>query len=459
MNRKIAFIALVCLCIGIGLVNIFLVPPFMNPDEIQHFLFSAHYAYAVNPVLLKDLEIKVLQLLKDYQWFHFIGVGPGWEKISNLKDVFFLNNFTIDKYTISKSYFHFIYGKILRLTGISDPLTAFYFLRVLSFLMYLAICFLSYNFYRGYFPGHWYYLMAGQLLIYQLGNILNSLNYDVLLTLLGVLFFIIAYRFMINRENQYKSIILMLITAAFASLVKTGGVLFFLYFFILLIFKYDLNRQMLKRILLGLFLFVIIFSWFNYWFPGRFFKLYNIIVLKFGSLTGTTTPILGEGNIGFFDSIIYSFYFYTGWMGFRLPEAWYWLLKFFLLISFIGIIIMVIKKNTSVPGDEIPSSRSPLSARKRWLIYSLVIIIVQLIAMRFYYGSGLMSQGRYLYPLLVPIILFIYNGLKSVERTLKFNRQYILTSYLLYLVLFFIAALSRVIEVFYLEIASPHVGL
>lgn len=451
MNRNAVMIALLSLCAGIGLVNVFLVPPFMNPDEIQHFMFSANYAYAADPAQLKNLDSKVLQLLKDYRWFHFIGVGPGWENIANLKDVFFLNYFTTEKYSISKSYFHVLYGKVLRLTGIRDPLTAFYFLRLLSFSMYLAICFLCFFFYKKYFPDHWYYLMSGQLLIYQVGNILNSLNYDVLLTFLGVLFFIFAYRFMMTDEKRGLSIVFLLVIAALASLVKTGGVLFFLYFFILLLFKYGFNRKMLKWLLLGALLFAVVFSWFNYWFPGRFFKLYGVIFLKLRALALTEAA---AANIGFFDSILDSYYYYTGWMGFRLPGAWYWVLKFFLLMAVIGVIVMLSRKKTADV-----SARTVFSPGKRWIIYGLVLLVVQLLAIRFYYGSGLMAQGRYLYPLLIPIMMLIYSGLNSLAVFLKFKRNYLFISYILFLVLFFVMALSRVITVFYLEIASPHVGL
>ncbi len=484
MSRNIKIIVLLTLCVGIGLVNVFLMPPFMNPDEIQHFLFSANYAYAGDHGRLKDLEIRVVQLLKDYRWFHFIGVGPGWENIENLKDVNFLNHFTMKKYTISKSYFHYIYGKVLRLTGIRDPLIAFYFLRLLSFFIYLAIFFLSFVFYKKYFPAHWYYLLASQLLIYQLATILNSVNCDVLLTLLGMLFFTFAYRFMAvphegtpkpeNHENSatkaprhqesfcnkplsvplclraFVAIFLVLISAL-ASLVKTGGILFFLYFFILLLFKYGVNRKSLKWLILGVFLFVIVFSWFNYWFPERFFKLYGVIFLKLRAITGVAAVGAGGGgdigavaNIGFFDSIVDSFYFYTGWMGFKLSGAWYWVLKFFLLMAVIGVIVMVCMKKT---------------AGRRWLVYGLVLIVVQSLATRFYYGSGLMAQGRYLYPLLIPIVMLIYKGLNSMEVFLKLKRNYLVISYILFLVLFFVMALSRVISVFYLEIASPHVGL
>ena len=95
----------------------------------------------------------------------------------------------------------------------------------------------------------------------------------------------------------------------------------------------------------------------------------------------------------------------------------------------------------------------------KWLLYVIVITVIHLLSIRLYYGSGLMAQGRYLYPLLIPLIMFIYGGLSYIERFFKFKRAYLNLSYILFLVLFFLAALVRVVSVFYLEYASPHMGL
>jgi hypothetical protein len=55
--------------------------------------------------------------------------------------------------------------------------------------------------------------------------------------------------------------------------------------------------------------------------------------------------------------------------------------------------------------------------------------------------------------------MLIYSGLNFLDVFLKFKRNYLVVSYILFLVIFFVIALSRVISVFYLEIASPHAGL
>jgi len=288
------------LSLGIGLVNLFLVPPFMNPDEVQHFLFSANYAYSSEE--LKNLDKQVLKLLKEYQWFHFIGIGPGWDTVEKVEDIYFIKNFKRENRSISRTYFHYVFGKTLKLTGIKDPLTAFYFLRALSFVFFIGIVLLSLYFYKKYFPSHWIYLICGQLLIFQLGTILNSINYDVLLTALGVVFFFLAYKYLVLDRKIY--LLPLIFISVLTALVKTAGLLFFVFFFILLMFKFKFNRLSLKRFSWIFLAFVLIYCWVNFLFPDRFFTLYSVIFFKlksvgnlFASAEATTS------SLGFFDSI------------------------------------------------------------------------------------------------------------------------------------------------------------
>lgn len=442
---KNLLIVLLVLTMGIGLVNVFLIPPFMNPDEIQHFVFSATHAYGEEK--LRKLDGEVLELLKEHKWFHFIGVGPGWENTKQLKDIYFINYFSREKDSVSKSYFHFVYGKLLKISGIGEPLKAFYFLRLVSFFIYMGILLFSFYFYRRYFPDVWFYLTAGQLLVVQLGAILNAVNYDVMLTLLGVLFFAVSYRFMDGGGR--RDLVFLVLLAAMASLIKTGGILFFLYFFILLVFKYKPGVAALKRLVPAVFVFIIIFSWFNYWFPERFFTLYTAIFSRLHTLgdvvfNGESTA----GGLGFFNSILDSFYFHTGWMAFKVHGAWYVVLKIFLLAAVIGVVLGVVSKKLNIPAVE-----------RKWAFYALVVIGLQLAAIRIYYGSGLMAQGRYLYPLLIPVMVLIYTGLKRLETCFNFQRPYLLTAYLFFQAVFFIFAFIRIVSAFYLELPSPHPGL
>lgn len=448
-KSKLLIAALIVFAVGIGLVNVFLMPPFMNPDEVQHFIFAAGYAYKGDEKQLEAVDERVLQVLKESQWFHFIGVGPGWETIEKIQDIYYLKYFTREKRSISRTYFHFIYGKILRLTGIKDALTAFYFLRLLSFFIYLGIFLLSLFFYKKYFPGGWFYLIAAQLLVFQVGTILNSVNYDVLLTVLGVLFFIAAYRFV--EFGGGRNIIFLIVLAALASLIKTGGLLFFIYFFLLLLFRYRVSVKFLKRLPLILVAFIIVFSWFNYLFPERFFALYTVIFGKLRSIGGATAA--AGGGIGFFESVLDSFYFYTGWMAFKLPGVWYLVLKLFLFLSIAGVFLSLTVKRLREKNDV-----SVVPDRK-WLLYVLIVIVFHLVSIRLYYGGGLMAQGRYLFPLLVPVIMLIYGGLMYLKQFFNIKRDYFIISYIVFLVFFFLASLIRVLSVFYLEYASPHIGL
>jgi hypothetical protein len=135
-------------------------------------------------------------------------------------------------------------------------------------------------------------------------------------------------------------------------------------------------------------------------------------------------------------------------MAFKLSGVWYLVLKIFLFFSTAGVIIGIGVKKLNTASTE-----------KKWLIYALIVSIIQMGAIRLYYGSGFMAQGRYLFPLIIPIITLIYCGLNYIEKIFHFKRNYLMISYIIFQVIFFLFALVRIISVFYLEIPSPHPGL
>ncbi|MCP4218071.1 MAG: hypothetical protein GY765_25735, partial [bacterium] len=236
--------------------------------------------------------------------------------------------------------------------------------------------------------------------------------------------------------------------ASLASLIKTAGLLFFLYFFILLVFKYGVSLKLFKRLSTILAAFLVVFCWFNFLFPARFFNLYGVLFFKLRGLISAGSVVDTYSGFGYFDSIFTSFYFYTGWMGYTLNKGWYLLLQLFLLASLAGTLgVLTIKK--SVVGI----------IERKWLTFCLIVTLLQLAAVRFYYGNGLMAQGRYMFPLLIPILVLMYFGLGYIETILKFPKPYLKTAYILFQAVLFLFALMRVMSVFYLEIASPHIGL
>lgn len=455
MKFKYAAALLLVFAALFGLINILLVPPFMNPDEIQHFMFCAEYAYDAEN--LEKLDQEVLGVLKDYRWFHFIGVGPGWERIKHIKDIFFLHYFVREKHSISKTYFHAIYGKLLALSGIRAPVPAFYFLRFISLLFYMGIFALSIYFYRRYFESYWIFPAAGQLLLFQPASILTSVNYDVLLTLLGIVFFIFAYRFVTregdDRFNRYDlaDLTVLVLIPALAALVKKGGLLFFIYLLLLLPLKYRMSKTFPKRMAVALAAAMVVFVWFNYWFPGRFFSLYTTVFAKIRSIfqiSGDGSGLMSSFNTGFFDSVMDSFFFHTGWMGFKIGPGWYLVLKLFVLASIIAIVVGLVRKKVKL---EVISGK--------WYLYALVLFAIQLLFIWLYYGAGPTAQGRYLYPLMIPMMVFIYGGLTIIEKHFRFSRPFLKLGMLAVQAVVLLLALARVINVFYLRIDSPHAGL
>jgi len=493
VNKRILIVVLLLTATAVGLVQVFLIPPFQDPDEIQHFLYSALYAYT--PRQMETLETRLLELLKEYKWFHFVGIGPGWENIKKISDISFVFHFDPGRESARKTFFHFLYGNILKISGITEVLTAFYFLRFVSTFFFLVVLFLISWFFRTYFPGMWEYYLIGFLLVFQLMTIMNSVNYDVLMVLFGSVFFIFAYRY-VQREKK-TDLAVLLIAASVAALTKLAGIMFFLYLFILICMTVKWDRKRVRNFFFVLLLVVFGFCWMNYLFPGRFFNLYSVIFNVWGDLTGSLAAT-GERvfRLSLFDSMVDSFYFYAGWMGFKLSEFWYLVLKIFLLFSIIGIFSGLLgsatptysrsdrcrsfghhlkkvcffcfllqdinKRGSATPTKEGPSDH--LSAHvivgleKKWLLYSLIVCALHTFSIWFYYGSRQIVQGRYLYPVIIPIIILVYSGLRYLQQWFRLKRDYILIVYIIFQVVLVVFAVTRIISVYYLEIASPHPG-
>ncbi len=443
IDQRVLIVVLLMTGVIMGLVQVFLIPPFQDPDEIQHFLYSAVYAYS--PQQMETTAARLLELLKEYKWFHFVGIGPGWENIKKISDISFVSHFDPDRKSARRTFFHFLYGKILKISGITDVLTAFYFLRLISTLFFMVVLFLICWFFRAYFPGKWEYYLVGFILVFQMITIMNSVNYDVFMVLFGSIFFIFAYRYV--RLEKKTDLGVLLIAAAAASLTKLAGIMFFVYLFILTCMTVQWDWKRVKKFFFVLLMVVIGFCWMNYLFPGRFFNLYSVIFGVWQDVSGS--PAAGERvlRLSLFDSMADSFYFYIGWMGFKLSGFWYLGLKIFLLFSMIGLFSGLFLKRMKIQGLE-----------KKWLVYSLIVCVLHTFSIWLYYGSRQTVQGRYLYPVIIPIIILVYTGLRYFQQWFRWERDYLLIVYIIFQVGMVVFAVTRIISVFYLEMASPHPG-
>jgi hypothetical protein len=444
VDKRILIVVLLMTGVVMGLVQVFLIPPFQDPDEIQHFLYSAAYAYTAQQ--METTAARLLELLKEYKWFHFVGIGPGWENIKKISDISFVFHFDPDRKSARRTFFHFLYGKILKISGITDVLTAFYFLRVVSTFFFIVVLFLISWFFRTYFPQKWEYYLVGFILVFQLLVIMNSVNYDVFMVLFGSIFFIFAYQYVQWEKKTHLAVLL--IAAAVAALTKLAGIMFFVYLFILICMTVKWDWRRVKNFFFILLMVVLGFCWMNYLFPGRFFNLYSVIFGIWQDVIGSPAAA-GERvlRLSLFDSMADSFYFHIGWMGFKLSGFWYLVLKIFLLFSMIGVFSGLFLKRMKIQGLE-----------KKWLIYSLIVCVLHTFSIWLYYGSRQTVQGRYLYPVIIPVIILVYTGLQYFQQWFRWKRDYLVIIYLLFQLVLVVFAVTRIISVFYLEMASPHPG-
>jgi uncharacterized membrane protein len=136
-----------------------------------------------------------------------------------------------------------------------------------------------------------------------------------------------------------------------------------------------------------------------------------------GSVSAAGEKIL---RLGLFDSMLDSFYFHTGWMGFKVGGFWYLVLKMFLLLSLVGIFSALFIKKLETPVLE-----------KKWFIYALIICVLHVFTIWLYYGGKTAVQGRYLYPIIIPLIMLVYSGLQYLQKWFHMKRDYVVIFYIL----------------------------
>jgi len=169
---------------------------------------------------------------------------------------------------------------------------------------------------------------------------------------------------------------------------------------------------------------------------------------------------LNEFNKQFFLTLSDSFLLKFGWMAFGVHKIFYYIWRILILFSLFGIIVYF----GNLIYSSIKSSRIKYksSTVTRLTLFSLLPVIIQIIGIWLYQGtSNILPQGRYMFPLLLPIAFIFVLGLKSFFD--MFHKKGGLIAISLFLIAEFIflnyALWYYVIPVFHLTVKSPHPGI
>jgi len=368
------------------------VPPFWNPDEVQHFAFilDGFVSAEEHP----RLECEVVALLRQTDWLRRAGEDP--QGVRRLTDVATFRQLGMVGITGSGAYgtlYHRLLGAVLRPFRRAPLPRLFLLARLASLLLSLGALALLWLALAPRFPALTP-LLPLLLALPQFLLLAGAVNYDVLLTLAGALFFLSALRWQVSHSPGW--LVGMMAGVLGAVLTKKGGWLFLplLGLAVLLSARWRKGLRVLLVLLAGL----AAFAWLNWWFPETFQAAYRTL---FASLASQAEPRMGPGQAGAFlpvlgRSLVYCF----GWLWFSLPPLWYWLYGAAAGVSLAGLLTR--------------------RCDGRIICFFGFALAAQVAAIWWFYGSrGILGQGRYLFPVLVPLFYLFLEGIARPHRLMR----------------------------------------
>lgn len=417
-----------------------LIPPFQNPDEIQHFGQIVTMVYPETEYEM--IEKKIINILWDYKWFVFVGMGQPEIPPEKLRDIKYLGGYKVSKIKENITLFHIFYGFLLSLFKKSSLLFLFYLARFISFLFTFVTIIMIFGFLRSKSKKDLNLLVLLFFMIPQFLIIGTSVNYEVFSIFFGALFFISMFK--LHEKFSYTWLFLLNIGILGSLFSKKGGWLFFVFLalsFIITIFD-------LKKIFYSVFVLSIVFilfSWINYLLPEKMSGLYRNLFRGIGMFFKIVPDKEILTSFPDFALLIFkSFYAKIGWMAFEIGDLWYIGFLSLILISIFGLLFFSKNKNNYTI-----------------LIFTIFIITIQIVASWEWYGkNGVFAQGRYFFPLIMPFFYIMFLGLKEVDRKIFKNKNIILKLFICFNISAnFYIIIFKIIPIFYLTFLSPHKGI
>lgn len=461
------------------------IPPLQNPDEPQHFAAVSAFAENKNPSTASHTEI--IRLMDKNRWWHFLGMGRPDPLPNKIEDVAFLTGYErASDYTAYLNdilIYHFAMGKIIGPLTKGNAVWAYYSARLISVILFAGALILSYlGLKRAAFPsavpaelpwvlsGFFFILFLPQFLISSV-----SVNPDSLSIFLSAIFFFSAFS-LIGRESRFVTVLLLALSLIAGLIVDREN--FFMLPAGLLAILFSARRKNRKKILFAALLLLaalaLLFVSLQLFFPAPLAKGLNVIksnvphfIKSLGSVFSFDS-LDKEFFLGFTDSFLLKF----GWSAFSAAPAFYVAWRIIIALAFLGIILFVVKSMGSRVQNPQRSSGSEsdrsidstaLSTHLRFVGFSISSIFLQILAMlTVSTQSTLFAQGRYLFPLVLPIALLLVIGLKNFFDLFSRKADLGVRAVKIMIILQFLflnyVIWSEIVPVFHIILQSPHPG-
>lgn len=410
---------LICLFIlSTGLILNFAIPPFQNPDEPQHFKIILTHALGQEKGHAAEKEI--IEFMDRSNWWRFVGLGRPEILPTELSQTDFIGaNSRRSTTTFSIELYHLAVGKLAGLFVNHDVETYYYICRFFSLLFCFGSVLLVFSAFHNiafFSQGPLFFGAFLILFLPQLAVTSIAVNPDSFSILITALFFYVATLFVLNRFQVRYFIFIVLIAAIGFFTDKSVYALIPL---TLIIPVFHLNKKNWKENFLGFIVIpwiaVILLSWIAWYLPSPFFNNLDVIGRRLWSTIPAAFGFAAANEFTgrFFSLIADSFLLRFGWMQYSAGAIFYAVFKILLLLSFLGIFVYF--------GQSIyfkfkkQHSRIFLPALFKLFLFLFISYCLQMVLIWLACApQRVLAQGRYLFPVLVPIAVLFVIGLLSV---------------------------------------------
>jgi hypothetical protein len=461
INKIYIFIYVILTALVMNLI----IPCFQNPDEPQHF--GAIMMYSLGKENKDLIEKELIKIMEKNNWRTQVGIGRQKTLPESFANLEFLTFYDFKTPLGNLVIYHYVLGKLLKIFNQADILYSYYFCRFISILFYfgsLVIIYYSFKKFSYLLDDSFLYGLFFILFLPQFSILSVSVNSDAPLIFLATLFFYSSLS-LIMGHFSIGLILLMLLSAVASFFTDRSGI--FLLFLACSVPIFFIKKTNVRKLALPLLIFFIVVALviilIIHFFPGQVANNIAIIKANYGYVVHFFLQFFaftGKANQILFLLLGDSFFLKFGWMAFGPPKAFYYFWRFLVLLSIFGIIFFLGK----VILRQLKRKKSTFQVFSEFKIAVFFLLAIFIQAQAVWVGTNLfntLGQGRYFYPLIIPIAFLFLFGLKSFFDAFHKKAGLIAVGAFIILELLFFnyTIWNYVIPVFHLTIKAPHPGI
>ena len=472
----------------------FVVPPFQNPDEPQHFIITMVYAQGEEH--RDEVEAEVIRLMDKYNWWKHGGLVHVGELPESLSQIpVFQKHFSgKDFRAMHKNIvlYHFALGKILGFFYRGSIETAYFICRLVSILFAAGAIFLVYVSFKKIGERESVFPLAFLFILFlpQFFQTALTVSSDALAVLLGSLFF---YAVLSLMAGEMKGIFFVwLIGAAVLGFFTDRSVFVLLPLLVLLpffIIKKEKYKESIVNVLAFLVVTLMLVGIVANLFPLHFensLDLFEGNVHKVGkALPGLFS--FSSFEMEFFSTIMDSFFLKYGWMAFGLGILFAVFWRSLVMVSLAGIVVLLGKRGWNVLRkwpEWVTRFKKALGfkkAQRKWrrieantkksfgnrlvgkltLFFALTVLFQVTAAWTYYGRQGILAQGRQFFPLIIPIGFLFVVGVKRTFDVIRpgLGKVVVVGFVVVEFLVLTLVIWAQMVPFFHMIIKSPYYGI